>query len=127
MTAEELYEIVKDWPENAYPFDTQYGTRQGRPSSTGVWYVDGTEIGSEHVAMLFESSGLRWLLNNGVQPLCFERNNSDRTPERHPQYLPGHYLCEDMSVGGCYRHSFGPTILHAISATIAAKLRENNQ
>lgn len=68
---------------------------------------------------------VRWLLANGVQPLCFERNNSDHAPDQHPAYTPGTYLVEEHSVGGCVQQHFGPTPAIALLLAVEAAAKDN--
>lgn len=63
MNAQELYQIVKDWPEEAVPM--RFRSWRIDPD----WYgPKGPTRGLDEVeaVMMFESAGLRWLIENGL-------------------------------------------------------------
>lgn len=68
MNTEQLYEIVKDWPREAWPEQLKYWSVTGTPR----FYREGTlGLGVEtrtdrEAAALFRDSGLRWLLRQGI-------------------------------------------------------------
>ena len=61
---------------------------------------------------------VRWLADNGHQPICIEKNNSNRTPSHYPQYLPKHFVVEIMDTP-IYQQTFSDNL--AIAALLAVE------
>lgn len=65
MNAQELYELVKDWPLAAFPEGVSYG--RSRFSGRMQWgRIDcHAYFADVQAALLFEASGMRWLDASG--------------------------------------------------------------
>lgn len=67
MTAQELFEIVKDVPKDAWPNDLPWEDMKAETAlqSATPWYGLASRITVDRATMLFESSMLRWLAVHG--------------------------------------------------------------
>ena len=79
------------------------------------WATDAT---MPVVESLILASCVRWLADNGHQPICIEKNNSNRTPSHYPQYLPKHFVVEIMDTP-IYQQTFSDNL--AIAALLAVE------
>lgn len=74
MTAQELYDIVKDVPREAWP-------SMAEPVN-GAWYMDkhpdADTCPMENVVLMFEASMMRWLAKRGT--FCIDHMEGERPP-----------------------------------------------
>jgi len=74
---------------------------------------------------LLLASCVRWLADNGHQPICIEKNNSNRTPSHYPQYLPKHFVVEIMDTP-IYQQTFSDNLAIAALLAVEAVCKERS-
>ena len=89
----------------------------------GAWSIDSaggtsSSISTSMAESLILAACVRWLVDNGHQPICIEKNNSNRTPSHYPQYLPKHFVVEIMDTP-IYQQTFSDNL--AIAALLAVE------
>ena len=97
----------------------------------GLWSIDsagGTSpsISTSMAESLLLASCVRWLADNGHQPICIEKNNSNRTPSHYPQYLPKHFVVEIMDTP-IYQQTFSDNLAIAALLAVEAVCKEHGQ
>lgn len=104
-TAEEVYGLVKDWPDDAKA-DARYRPSNGKFVNVAKWVHGDGRISSNAAALLFTASGIEWLCEHSSAHVMI------RT-----------YATTSEVVG--YQHDdvpewigSGPTLLHAITSAI---------
>lgn len=108
FTAEQVWELVKDWPEEARPIGVRYADNLVRDDGClGYWHFVGPgslRIPDAHAAALHVASGIEWLAGDAQQ-----------FPQLHRQG-------DEWGVyaGPIAKLRTGPTLLHAVSAAVMA-------
>lgn len=116
MTAAEIYELVKDWPREAWPERVYYKSECGIEFfiHADQNYADVCALPSPAISLMFEASGLAWLLKEAFVVRLFAMDGHGRTQIT-------------LSGSGATARKWGldprfegPTRLHAISAAVRA-------
>lgn len=112
MNAAALYEIVKDWPKEAWPDHSEY-----KPAHDGrgdAFVVARAYAPIEAAVMLFESAGIRFLHRQQTPThyLCIQRGRFDAEQTRINRLAPLSKTWTDLSGG------FQPTLIEAIASAI---------
>lgn len=111
MEAKELKKLVSHWPREAWPAGVGWAKNDDQPMiiEPQVWM---TYIDIDHAALLFEASGMRWLLHEAIMVDAMALDGCGRTQLR----LSG----SGMPRKNPEQRVEGPMPLHAISAAILA-------
>lgn len=72
MTAQELFEVVKDVPREAWPQIFHKLHFDG-----DSWSLDDTRIDVSEAALMFEASMVRWLISNGHHSFEWDPGETD--------------------------------------------------
>lgn len=110
-TAEDIFELVKDWPVEAKVEGAE--CRFGYIARGAEWYAHGMPISTHHTALIHAASGIEWLAVMG-------RNAYGPTVTQWPDHGTFGVVCYMCDGSDIVTRGYGPTLLHAVSYAVMA-------